>query len=120
MSTDGATWKEVLQAGDKYNDSAVHFHDGRFWLRGEKSARVSSDGEKWEEVKDAPRIPRTASPDGSLLLDCDWGGVKWSNDGRQWNKATVPRDQTGVCAVLWGVPLANLPPTKPEKKKAKH
>ncbi len=119
VSADGATWKEVLQTGDKHNDDAVRLHDGKFWLRGEKSARVSSDGEKWEEVKDLPHIPRTASPDGSLFLDCDWGGVKWSSDGKQWNKAAVPLDQTGVCAVLWGVPLANLPPSKPEKKKTK-
>jgi hypothetical protein len=118
-SSDGMTWKEVLQTGDKHHDNAVLFHQGRFWLRGEKSVRASTDGETWEETKESPRIPRAASPDGSLLLDCDWGGVKWSSDGKQWNKATVPLDQTGVCAVLWGVPLANLPPEKAGRKKTR-
>jgi hypothetical protein len=119
VSTDGATWKEVLQTGDKHHDSAVRFHAGRFWLKGEKSARVSSDGESWEMAKDAPRVPGATAPDGSLSIDNDWGGVKWSSDGRQWHKATVPIDQTGVCAVAWGVPLANLPPDKPRKNKKK-
>jgi hypothetical protein len=119
VSKDGATWKEVLQTGDKYHGESVLFHGGRFVLKGEKSTRISSDGEKWEDAKDVPRVPQASAPDGSLLLDSDWGGVKWSSDGKQWNKATVPLDQTGVCAVTWGIPLANLPPAKPEKKKAK-
>ncbi len=119
VSSDGATWKEVLQTGDKHHGESVLFHGGRFVLKGEKSTRISTDGEKWEEAKDAPRVPQASAPDGSLFLDSDWGGVKWSTDGKQWNKATVPLDQTGVCAVTWGIPLANLPPAKPEKKKAK-
>lgn len=118
-SADGATWKEVLQTGDKHHGDAVLFHAGRFVLKGEKSTRVSNDGVKWEEAKDVARVPQATAPDGSLFLDSDWGGVKWSSDGKQWNKATVPLDQTGVCAVAWGVPLANLPPDKAGKKKIK-
>lgn len=114
-SVDGALWKEVLQAGDQFNDDAVRFHDGKFWLRGEKSARSSSDGEKWEEITDAPHLARATSPDGSMLLDTGWGGISWSSDGKKWTKAMVPIDQTGVCAVAFGVPLANLP--KPAKTK---
>jgi hypothetical protein len=117
-SGDGAAWKEVLQAGDQFNDDAVRFHDGRFWLRGEKSVRSSSDGEKWEDAKDAPRLARAAAPDGSLQLDTGWGGISWSSDGKKWTKATVPIDQTGVCAVAFGVPLANLAkPAKTRKTK---
>ncbi len=119
VSSDGASWKEVLQTGDQHHGESVLFHAGRFVLKGEKSTRVSPSGDTWEVIKDAPRVPQATAPDGSLFLDCDWGGVAWSSDGRQWNRATVPLDQTGVCAVAWGVPLANLPAEKPAKKKTK-
>lgn len=114
-STDGATWKEVLQTGDKHHDDAVRFRDGVFWLRGEKSVRTSPDGETWEEVKVAPRLPRALSP-GGIVIDCGWGGIDVAVDGKSWKKATVPIDPTGICAVAWGVPEANLPKEAGKKK----
>lgn len=116
-SSDGLVWKEVLQTGDKHHDDAVRFVDGHFWLRGEKTVRTSVDGEKWEEVKEAPRLAHATTPDRSMQIDNDWGGVKWSTDGKQWNKAEIPIDQTGVCAVVWGVPEANLPKDAGKKKR---
>ena len=114
-SSDGVIWKEVLQTGDKHHDDAVRFVDGRFWLRGEKSVRTSVDGETWEEVNTAPRLPRALSPD-DIAIDCGWGGIDVAADGKSWKKATVPIDPTGICAVTWGVPQANLPNDAGKKK----
>lgn len=115
-SADGLAWKEVLQTGDKHHDDAVRFRDGRFWLRGEKGVRASADGESWEEIKAAPRLPRALSPDG-IAIDCGWGGIDVAVDGKSWKKATVPIDPTGICAVAWGVPEANLPKDGGKKKR---
>ena len=114
-SADGATWKEVLQTGDKHHDDAVRFRDGSFWLRGEKSVRTSLDGETWEEIKAAPRLPRAMSVDG-IAIDCGWGGIDVAADGKSWKKASVPIDPTGISAVAWGVPQANLPKDAGKKK----
>jgi hypothetical protein len=105
MSMDGAKWKDVLQTGDKHHDDAVRFDAGRFWLRGEKSSRASADGETWEAQK-MTRLPRATSPDG-VAVDCGWGGIDVSVDGKTWKRASVPIDATGVCSVVWGVPQAN-------------
>ena len=116
ISADGAAWKEVLQTGDKHNDDAVRFASDHFWLRGEKSVRTSTDGEHWEEVKPAARLPRAWSPDG-IAIACSWGGIDVAADGKSWKKATVPLDPTGICAVAWGVPEANLPKDADKKKR---
>jgi hypothetical protein len=109
-SVDGASWKDVLQTGDKHHDDAVRFQAGRFWLRGEKSSRASVDGETWETQK-TPRLPRATSPDG-IAVDCGWGGIDVSGDAKTWKRASVPIDATGVCSVVWGVPAANRQPNE--------
>jgi hypothetical protein len=119
ISRDGAQWDEVLQTADKHHDNAVRFYDGQFYLFGEKSLHVSLDGKSWKMVEDKPRLPRVVASDGSVMLDCGWGGIHWSTEGKQWTKAIVPVDQTGICAVTWGVPLANLPNDKASKKKSR-
>jgi hypothetical protein len=115
-SLNGATWKDMLQTGDKHHDDAVRFEAGRFWLRGEKSSRSSVDAESWGAQK-MPRLPRATSPDG-VSVDCGWGGIDVSLDGRAWKRASVPIDATGVCSVVWGVPETNRREFKdPEPRK---
>jgi hypothetical protein len=107
MSTDGATWKEVLQTRDQHHDEAVRYGNGSFWLYGQAGVRKSPDGVVWEAVTDPPRLARATSRDG-IAIDCGWGGIDVAADGGSWTKATVPIDATGICAVAWGIPRAAL------------
>jgi hypothetical protein len=107
-STDGLQFKQAGNSGDQHDDGCLRFANGLFYLRGKKGVQTSPDGEHWMEATSPPKIPRAVSPDG-IAVDCGWGGLTCSTDGKSWKKATVPIDQTGICAVVYGVPLANLP-----------
>jgi hypothetical protein len=115
-SRDGLRFTQAASSGDQHDDGSVRFHDGVFYLRGRKGVQTSTDGERWTPLADPPRLPRAVSPDG-IAVDCGWGGITVAPDGRSWRKATVPVDPTGVCAVVYGVPLANLPKDASARKK---
>lgn len=114
-STDGLQFKQAGTSGDQHDDGCLRFANGLFYLRGKKGIQTSPDGEHWMEAANPPKIPRAVSPDG-IAVDCGWGGLTVSTDGKSWKKATVPIDQTGICAVVYGVPLANLPKDAKSRK----
>ena len=102
-STDGFDWKKVLSTGDQHDDDAVRFAGGVFFLIGRKGVRSSKDGIQWTAVEHPARLARAIGPDGTAV-DCGWGGIDVSTDGTKYQKAHVPVDATGVCAIVWGVP----------------
>ena len=64
--------------------------------------QTSSDKEHWMKAANPPRRPRAVSPDGTAI-DCGWNGITYATDQKSWKKASVPIDQTGICAVVSGV-----------------
>jgi|GEM_PF-6063260 hypothetical protein len=108
LSNDGLQFTLTGTSGDQHDDSCLHFRDGLFYLRGKKGVQTSSDGVHWMAVANPPQLPKAVSPAG-IAVDCGWGGITWSTDGKSYRKATVPIDQTGVCSIVYGIPLANLP-----------
>ncbi len=115
-SKDGLQFAKTGSSGDQHDDGSVRFHDSLFYLRGKKGTQTSNDGEHWMALANPPHLPRAVSPDG-IAVDCSWGGITVAPDGKSWHKATVPVDPTGVCAVVYGVPLANLPKDAGKKRK---
>ena len=107
VSTDGFEFKEVATLADEYDDAAITLYQGRFYLRGHKTTQTSTDGEHWTAPPKPPHIPRAISPAG-IWTDCGWGGITWSADEKTWQKSNVPIDPTGVCTIVYGVPLDKL------------
>jgi hypothetical protein len=115
-SSDGLHFTPLPASNDHHDDDSLRFHDGLFYLRGKKGVRTSPDGMAWTPLPNPPRLAHAQAPD-RVAVDGGWGGIVVASDGINFNQATVPIDATGICAVAWGIPLANLPPaakaTKP-------
>jgi hypothetical protein len=109
-SSDGLKFTSVATLNDRLDDDALRFRDGIFYVRGKTGVRSSSDGKAWMPISNPPHIARAQSP-GTVAIDCGWGGIDVTLDGTTYHRAKVPIDATGVCAVAYGVPLANLPIT---------
>ncbi len=103
-SLDGQHFTPTTNIEDEYDDAAITFYQNRFYLHGRQSTRSSTDGEHWAAEPKPPHIPRAISPSG-IAVNCGWGGITWSPDGKDWQKASVPIDPTGVCTIVYGVPL---------------
>jgi hypothetical protein len=114
-SADGLRFTPLPGSGDRHDDDSLRFHDGLFYLRGRNGVRTSPDGMAWTPLANPPRLAHAQAPN-RVAVDCSWGGIVVAADGTSFHKANVPVDATGVCAVAWGVPLANLPPAAKAKK----
>jgi len=109
-STDGLAFAAADTSGDRHDDGCLRFHQGRFVLRGKAGTRTSPDGAQWTPSP-ALHIARAIAP-GGAAVDFSWGGIQVAADGATWRKAVVPIDPTGICDVVYGVPLAALPVDK--------
>ncbi len=103
-SLDGQHFEPIGYIEDEYDDAAITFYQDRFYLHGRKGTQISTDGDHWTLEPKSPHIPRALSPSG-IATDCGWGGITWSPDGKNWQKANVPVDATGVCTIVYGVRL---------------
>jgi hypothetical protein len=114
-SSDGLRFTPLPASNDRHDDDCLRFHDGLFYLRGKGATRTSSDGMAWTTLANPPRLAHAQAPN-KVAIDCSWGGIVVASDGTSFHKANVPIDATGVCAVAWGIPLANLPPAAKARK----
>jgi hypothetical protein len=114
-SVDGLRFTALPASNDHHDDDSLRFQDGLFYLRGKAGVRTSPDGMAWTPLPNPPRLAHAYAPN-RVAVDCSWGGIVVAADGTSFHKANVPVDATGVCAVAWGVPLANLPPVAKARK----
>ncbi len=114
-SKDGLQFTSLANLGERIDDDGLRTRDGVLFLRTKSGVRSSTDAITWMPVANPPHIARAQSP-GTVAIDCGWGGIDVTLDGTSYHRAKVPIDATGVCAVAYGVPLANLPPSAKPKK----
>ncbi len=117
-SIDGVEFKKTDLSSEGRTYHELRFHDGLFYLNDSKGVQTSSDGERWEAIAKPPRFPRAVSPNGVTVV-CGWGGIQYATDGKTYHKAKVAVDQTAVNAVIYGIPLANLPKDQDALKEKK-